>query len=305
MLAESVQGEDNASPGLGGAEDEPRAEAPAETDTQGEETDSYDEIIVTGRLEVEAAKQEVIQDLQSEGYTELKRKKNYLLLRHPSNWKGEIRLYDDGWVLMKRQPIRFVAPAVPWAKENSPLAVVSCLLYPTACIRVGGQMVSRAKLGAQKARTLEVAGEDMRAWGERVADMNTSNTIDELPDRLFALWDLGESLEESPTQRLVSFGERRRALFQFWEERTDTLWGNRVRAAVEIFIREEIQSSDHPFFVEELAAMNARRRCRQALDLSRPWSEVELDLKGRDPQPQTPGESRDWGLPSGLSPSTD
>ena len=146
MLAESVQGEDNASPGLGGAEDEPRAEAPAETDTQGEETDSYDEIIVTGRLEVEAAKQEVIQDLQSEGYTELKRKKNYLLLRHPSNWKGEIRLYDDGWVLMKRQPIRFVAPAVPWAKENSPLAVVSCLLYPTACIRVGGQMVSRAKL---------------------------------------------------------------------------------------------------------------------------------------------------------------
>jgi hypothetical protein len=166
---------------------------------------------------------------------------------------------------------------MPWAKENSPLAYLGCLVYPWACISAGGQLVSGRKLEAQKVRTLETVYVDVQELGDRVADRETESTVNALPDDLEALWTEGVPLSEGPT--LETMEERKAALLEYWDSRTDTVWGDRVRVAVEAFIRAEVQGTEHAFAPEEVEQFNARRRCTRVLDLDGPWEEVTADVE--------------------------
>ena len=230
------------------------------------------EIIVHGDLEVERARRELIRSLRSEGYTDLEDRGDYLLLRHPEPWKGEIRIHDDGWVRMKRQPVRVVAPEMPWAEQGSPLAWAGCVIYPWLCLRPGGALVGKRKFTGQKVRTLGSIEEDASVLADRVADRNTEQTVNELPERLETLWNEGVPLQGEG--HLATHAERRRAILEFWDSRTDTVWGDRVRLAVEAFLRAEVQSSEHALSEAEVAAFNAQRSCTRPLDLRSPWAEV-------------------------------
>ncbi|MCO4744121.1 MAG: hypothetical protein KC912_04995 [Proteobacteria bacterium] len=242
-------------------------EAPEPVEPTPAEQGAPNEIVVWGDLAVERARQEVIADFASEGYTDIIQRDNYVLLRSPAAWKGEIRVYDDGWVDMRRQPVRFAAPKTPWAPAGSPGAWASCILYPFACVKTGGQLVSKRKLQAQKGRTLTVAEPSIDGYGDRVADRETERTVNDLPDQLEALWlrgepIMGEAILETPA-------DRRAALLEYWDSRTDTVWGDVVRNGVEAFIRAEVQSSMHPFSAEEIARFNDARQASRELTLVR------------------------------------
>lgn len=239
-------------------------EAPAEDDDH--------VVIVYGDHLVEQARRRLLEDLAWEGYTEVEDRGDHLRVRHPAAWKGEILLYDDGWIRMKRQPLQVVAPEVPWAEENTPLAWATCVVYPPACIRAGGITVGRRKWMAQQHRTLQSVQPDLAALGDRVADRHVEQTVNDLPTRLEALW-----LEGVPLDGVVPLEtpeERKAALLAFWDSRTDTIWGDRVRLAVEAFVRSEVQGTPDAFTVEEVAAFNAARTSARALDLWTPWEEV-------------------------------
>jgi len=235
------------------------------------------ELWVYGDLRVEQAREEVIQAFANEGYTDVEEKGAYTRLRAEEPWKGEVRVYRDGWVRMKRRPAELRGPEMPWAKENSPLAYAGCLIYPWACISLGGQLVSGRKLQAQKVRTLESAYVDVQELGDRVADRETESIVNALPDRLEALWAEGEPLDGGLP--LPTMEERRAALLDYWESRTDTVWGDRVRVAVEAFLRAEVQGTEYGFSPEEVEAFNARRKCTRVLDLEGPWEEVTADVE--------------------------
>jgi hypothetical protein len=97
-------------------------------------------------------------------------------------------------------------------------------------------------------------------------------TVLELPDRLEALWEEGVPLEGSRTP--ATHARRREALLAYWDSRTCTEWGDRVREAVEAFMRGVVQHSEHPFTEEEVRALNDERRCARPLVLTRVQGDV-------------------------------
>ena len=242
------------------------------------------EIIVEGELRVLQARRAVEHELKTLGYTPKKRKKDYILFRHPQNWKGEIRLYDDGWVRMKRQPVQFQVPKIPALGKGAPAGVILCLISPSACIRAGGQLVSRQKFMGQKVRTLEDIRPEVARFTDAVVDFNIDQTVDELPLHLENLWDNGVSLNATEGPRL-NIDERKAALFSYWDSRTENRWGMRVRASIEIFIREVVQYSAYPFSELEIQVLNQARKSKAALDLERPWTEVNRQMETESPKP--------------------
>lgn len=238
--------------------------------------DSVHEIWVFGELMVDQAREELIEDLEAQGYTEVKDKGDYLLLRHPSPYMGEMRIYDDGWVRMKRQPVRLEAPEVPWAKKNSAGAWATCVLYPPACLKTGGQLVSQRRWYGVQARAIGATEDTIEVYADRVADYRTEETVNELPERLEALWEQGVPLDDGPV--LETREARREAVLRYWQSRTDTVWGDRVRLAVEAFLRAEVQTSEWALTDDEITAFNERRTCERRLDLRRPWDEVMAEV---------------------------
>ncbi len=215
-------------------------------------------VVIYGEALVEQARQAVISEAAAQGYTDAIRRDDRLVLRHPTVWKGEIVLFDDGRVTLKRQPVQFKPPG------DKPASWLWCIFLP-ACVRAGGQVVSPRKLHAVEREVLEAIQPDVQGWSEAIADVGLERKLDELPPRLEALWGAGAPLEpdEAP---LPTFEARRRALLDFWDSRTNTDWGEAVRRAVEGFVRAEVMTSDHPFTRAELAAFEARRQALRRPD---------------------------------------
>lgn len=255
--------------------DPPEGDAPTATEPAEDPDDEDDgaEIVVYGEHLVEQARQAVKDDLVRQGFEEEIRKDGYTIFRHGNTWKGEVQVHDDGWIRMKRQPVQFKPPA------NSKLGWATCIAIPF-CVRAGGQSVSKRKHMAQRRRTLGDVEPLARMYGDRVADLHVDEQLDTLPDRLTALWNDGAPLDgKSPA--LPTIKQRKAALLSYWESRTETIWGFRVRAAVEAFIREEVQYSPFPFTRAEIATFNTDRHTETPLDLERPWELVLADLEER------------------------
>jgi hypothetical protein len=229
-----------------------------------EEPAVSEEVTVYADHLVEQARKELVRDLRSQGYTVAIDRGDHIVLRHPSDWKGEIHIYDDGYIRIKRQPVQFRPPGAETARDASPGSWGWCVLvYP--CLKVKGQTVSTAKFSAQKQRTLEVVQPDVVAWADRIADRELEATLAALPERLLRLWEDGEPLEGGAP--LATPEARRAAILDYWVSRTDNPWGDAVREAVEAFIEGEIQPSPFPMTAAEVAAANARRAGLRTLEI--------------------------------------
>lgn len=233
-------------------------------------SDRPDVIIVYGDLRVEQAREALISQLQDEGYTEIIDKGDHLVLRNEAGWKGDVLIYDDGWVRMKRQPLQFDSPDLPYAPKGSAVAWAHCVIFPMLCVKRGGWTLSHRRWLGVSEDTLGSIAPDAEAYGDRVADRSADERTNALPALLEALWNDGTPLSGDGAP-LATVEERKRALLDFWESRTDTIWGDRVRASVDAFIRAEVQTSDTPFSDDEIAAFNARRHCNIAYDMTRDW----------------------------------
>lgn len=220
-----------------------------------------DRIIVYGDREIDPERDALEKRLMDKGYDKVIGKDGYTIFRHDESWKGEFRVYDDGWVRYKRQPVQFRP------NKNNALGWASCaLLFP--CLRSGGQTLSQRKWQGVRRRALQDADTLGRKWADRVADRSVDRRVERLPDQLEALWDEGVPLVDG-APKLPDVESRKAAILDHWESRTDTVWGDRVRAVIELFIRAEVQTSPWPFTDEEIRAFNARRTCEAVLDLDR------------------------------------
>lgn len=232
-----------------------------------------EEVVVYGEALAAQARKRVEEDLVGQGFDRVIEKDGYTLFRHDATWKGEVRVYDDGWIRLKRQPVQFRPPA------GSPLGWATCVVVPL-CVRSRGQTVSRAKMMGQRRRTLGQVEPLARQWGDRVADVHTDEIIVELPERLDALWAEGTPLHPGDPP-LATPELRKQAMLDYWDSRTDTVWGRRVKAVVEAYLREVVQHSPFPLTHAELGAFQARRHSTDPLDLERPWEDVLADLEER------------------------
>lgn len=239
-------------PGAAGDEAPPDTDAPEAVPA---EAPVAAEVVVYGERLVEAARQEVIEQAAKDGYVREIRKKDRTILRHDQPWKGDVVLYDDGRLDIKRQPVRFEPPV----ENKTPASWLMCVFLP-ACIRPNGQLVSNLKFQGYKRTIMASIEPEVRTWNERISDFAIDAKIDRLPDKLEALWERGRSIDGATVH--ATWEERRRALFAYWDTRTDTAWGDEVRDATAAFIRGVVQRSEHPFGAAELATLDASRTSR-------------------------------------------
>lgn len=234
---------------------------PDEGNAQTEAVVSKEEITIYGEAEVLRRRGEVIQTLRHLGYREGRRKNGRTVMVPKTPYKPSVVLDDDGWMQVKRSPIRFDPPG------DSNWRYLWCLppftITPT-CIQVGGQVIGRRKLGHFKEDVVRATRYGMHEWQDAVIALAMDQRLGtEIPDMLDATWTTGTPFGiEGPT--LESHEKRRAAILRFWSSRSCLPEGAAVRDVVATFVEAEIQMSDHPASAEEIAAANEAQRCYDA-----------------------------------------
>jgi hypothetical protein len=217
------------------------------------------EIVVWGKA-VDEAREAVVESILDHGYTLVrKRDDGSAVYRHEdSPWKGRVILDDDGWMLIRREPIRVEGrPVLPGMARNSPAAWAMCAVWPFLCVRAGGATISGAKMRGATHELVDELSPLVTTWNDRMADRATEALLEELPERLQACWERGEALDGG--ELLEGPEQRRAAIAAYWATRTDTVYGDRVRDVVDAFVRAVVMTGGDPYTPGELEAVNAGR----------------------------------------------
>ena len=224
------------------------------------------EVVVYGDWLVEKARAELVDQAESQGYTRRIERDGYVLYRSPDTWRGDLKVYDDGWVRITRQPVQFRPPNSDSPRDAKLSSWLWCV-WPPNCVNGQGIWVSKRKFDAQRGRAYGGISPELQGWGDAMADRAVDKRLETLPDELEALWYEGERLDPTSMAPLDTPLQRRTAILVYWDSRADNLWGDQVREAVEAFFRAEVQHSDVAMTREELATFNERRHCARELVL--------------------------------------
>lgn len=189
------------------------------------------------------------QALRDEGYRKGEHRNDRTIFRSYTPWAPRVVVHDDGWVYLRREPPRIHSPGKSFADQGVPANYLWCVIVPTACVSVGGWLVSPRKLGAVKEDVLDATHEEVVELNEAVAHHYLQQRVNtDIPADLDTIWS-------AP----LPGAERRALLFGYWDSRVDTPDGDAARVAVERFLRGVVMQSPEPYTEEEITSMNARR----------------------------------------------
>jgi hypothetical protein len=218
-----------------------------------------DEVIYVDDQAVLRARAELGLALRDLGYHRKRVRNGREIYVNEDPWKPQVLVDDDGWMLIRRAPPSFGKPDLPgiW---GGPLGYLVCVANPTACIHIGGWIVSKRKLGWQEHEVVEHVRGRADAYQQAILDRALRvRTDEELPAQLDALWHDGQPPAGGPI--LATPAERRAALLDRGATRTCTDWGDEVREVVRLYMQLEVQPGPAPFTADEIRAANARRSC--------------------------------------------
>jgi len=240
------------------AADPEKVPAPNSVDVP--EEPAQEEMIVIGQMRVATTRERVVTKLKRMGYHPVKRDNGRTIIRHRAAYKPTVILDDDGWIMLKRSPIKIDPPG----KKRNKLRYLWCLppftLTP-ACIRPGGQLIHPNKPSSEKGRIVARIKPYLREWQDAVGTHAMGSRLSEgIPDLLDAIWERG-SQEEEDGPFLKSPAARRAAIFSFWAGRSCVDEGQKARNLAADFILNTIQYSTSPATHKEIAAANAAQRC--------------------------------------------
>lgn len=228
-----------------------------------------EEVIVISEA-VEQARAEVVREVESLGYTIRKEKDGRTVLRNEVPYKGKVVVFDDGRLETHRTGFR--------GRKVEPLPGTRvrpyflCIVAPTYCLSAGSWYVAPEKWRATEDAVVDQTAAAMEVWSDRIAEAALVEKLEALPGRLEALWAEGAPLDGGPP--LDTYAVRRAALLDFWDSRTDTVWGRQVQAQVESFVRAVVQASDEPYTDDEKALFEAHRRSARPF----PWDPSTGDV---------------------------
>jgi len=226
-----------------------------------------DTIVVTDEAEVKRRQQEVINELRDLGYKAKRDRNGRTVYVHDVPWKPKVIMDDDGWMVLKRRRVVLTDPDLPdhWWFSDTPVEYITCVVAPHLCIRMGGMFISERKLMHHKAAVVNTTQDEMREWGDAIADHSLTERIyTELPEQLDQVWYQGVGPEG---EVLTSWEERRRWILDLWVTRTDNHWGDATREAIEGYMIYVIQDSNEPYTAAEVDDANARKTCLRELVL--------------------------------------
>jgi hypothetical protein len=239
------------------------SEAPPEPAAEPDEPDEPDEVLYVDDQAVIRARQEVGLALRDMGYDRKRTRNGREVYVNEVPWKPQVVVDDDGWMVVRRAPPSFGKPELPgiW---RGPLGYLVCVANPTACVHIGGWVISERKLAWHKEAVVSYVDPTMGRYEDAlVARAFNQHTGLWIPEALEALWERGEPLDgDTP---LETHAERRAAMLELWSSRNCNEWGAAVRAVVRDYMQYEVQPGPHPFTADEVARANLDRRCEEAL----------------------------------------
>jgi len=224
------------------------------------------EIEVISEEEVRRLRNDVERAVEGLGYRKDGWRRGYEVYLHPVPWKPEVWISQDGMVRLKRRRVHFRLPEIGGGAWGwVPVRALACVVAPTACVRVGGQVISDRKLRWHKEEVVTESYGQVVAWQDAIATNATNALIDGLPTQLDALWEEGVHPESG--ELVETMEARRQIILEMWVHRADNRWGLAVREAIGLYLKHVLQDSPHPVTDEELADVNARRAFGPALVL--------------------------------------
>ena len=237
---------------------------PEETRFPGEAPEET--VIADWHTELTRARRELDQRLESMGWTEHRRRGDWVIYTNPSPWKPKIKVHQDGWMEIRRRGVHVSRPEVVdlngW---ETPLELMLCVVAPFACIHLEGLLVSDPILERQKQIVVNGASGAMQHVADTLADRHFSERLENLPIELDSIWLMG--VDPLTQASLEAFSARRAALLERWVFPADNAHGDEVRKAVEDYLLFMVQTSEHPLTAEEIESVNRRRQCTRALSL--------------------------------------
>lgn len=226
------------------------APAPAAPAPVAQPTPAPGEVIeVWADPEVARAREALALRLKEEGYRKGTHEDDRTVYRSYAPWKPRVIVHDDGWVYVRREPPRVHSPGKSFSDQGSPASYLWCVLAPTACVSIGGWLVSPRKYAAMEGDILDATHAEVNALNEAVARRQLSQRVNaDIPGDLDRIWSL-----DAPA------AQRRALIFEFWDTRNDNEAGAAARDAIESFVRGVVQTSSDPFTEAELAQCNSKR----------------------------------------------
>ena len=237
--------------------DTPKPDTSEEEDTSQEESEkapdapssseveASGEIIIYGERELARTRSALDSQIRAQGYGTVKKSEGKTVYRPDIAWKPSVIIYDEGYMLLRRTPVRFE----PWiqGKKDNKLRYLSCIPpFTVLCIR-SGWLVNGRKLAHSKEEMVEVSLPAFETWQAQVIAQATENRIqNEVPALLDALWIEGRSITSREIV-LDSHEMRKKELLLFWKSRACTPEGDRVRQTIEAYIAFEVQASEYAF----------------------------------------------------------
>ena len=214
----------------------------------GADQDEGAEVIdVWGRPQtVLQAREDLVQSARDFGYDVIRKNDGSIVFTPNVTWKGRVKLLPSGIIHYRK-------PQLKWAPKKGPLAF---------------HMTHPHKLEAANRRFGEAVHADLVALQEALARDALLEHLNDLPSRLTALWERGDSLDGGP--HLATLPERRRAMLAYWGTRRDTDEGFRVQRLVEAWIIDHVQATDDPVTPDEIAWAHSLRDDDRVLHLGLP-----------------------------------
>ena len=242
--------------------------APGRAVAQEPPADAAYEVTVHGEAAIRDARARVIRSFEAEGWR-AKDRGDQVVFKGPRLWMGEGHLDKDTGTFTFTQPRVTVAGLkghsvgyAPALLPNGALPVNEAASLatereigppiPTFSLQLG--FPSHRKVVAQQERLFTGVSGSITAYNDVIRETRFRERLEELPDRLDALWRDGAALDGG--EPLGTPAERRAALFAFWATRSDNPEGDAFTHAVEVWIAATLKS---PVTDPEAAAAEALR----------------------------------------------
>ena len=217
------------------------------------------ETIIVEDERVARTREELEQAILDHGYTIKRAEDGQVVYRPDVAWHPTIVVDDDGFVILRRSPVRFSTPPTLDTGSRA-LMWAFCPILWHLCVHAGGQVVSKSKLDGKKGAANAATNEQRVAWDDALHDRGQARRMADLPAALDQLWSEGTLIDAPGAPPLATPPERKAALVAFWATRADTPEGEEVRALVRDFLLYEVSQSPWP--VTDADRALARKECR-------------------------------------------
>ena len=121
------------------------------------------DVMIVDEAALKRARHEVTEALEAHGYDKKRRRGDRTVYVSETAWKAKVIVDDDGWMIMRRRGVVLQAPDLPshWWFSDTPLEYLTCVVAPHLCVKVGGLLVSKRRLQAQKGRVVEAMQDEL------------------------------------------------------------------------------------------------------------------------------------------------